>query len=115
MEDCGHTCRGVPDRAHLYLEVSANTARAVEQRRSLMLCASSRTTLRHLTCSATGNQHHPSPGMACGWGETKLLLVPKKVLNLETQQGTKGRCRDALTVYQAPMSKIHLHMVTSQH
>lgn len=46
----GHTCRGVPDSAHLYLEVSAKTARAVEQRRSLMLCASSRTTLLHLTC-----------------------------------------------------------------
>ena len=44
------TCRGVPDSAHLCLEVSAKTARAVEQRRSLMLCASSRTTLLHLTC-----------------------------------------------------------------
>lgn len=44
------TCSGVPESAHLYLDVSANTARAVEQRRSLMLCASSRTTRRHLTC-----------------------------------------------------------------
>lgn len=44
------TCRGVPERAHLNLESSANTALAVEQRRSLMEWAAHTKTSESNSC-----------------------------------------------------------------